>query len=675
MHGALASLAWPPALPQLHQSCARHCRAGRAKRDWELIVIGKKLNKQSPGHGFSDKNAYPIPAHFTTSVVGASESYQSVSPQSPDSQPSDGRVTPLSHLISWSETQSCATEISTEQSSICSWRDDEFDRVNTQRVCQLFADVDELLYEGKLSSRTQALLDECRQWNGQSPHLRILGKQLEAPKHEGFQFFHRMATCTSDGNALAAPPQDSASDSREFCVEGYKVVPTPCVLHSSSSIQNTLSVHHLTSILEEEVYEAEGQIWEFFAYDAKEADEEGVDYRKALAPVRSGVPPVSPHACIRDAVAGEVFDNVWRQVVSVLEAELLHKHWENDLTDAVAHVGASDSNRAACDSSAHILIKSLTGPTSRGSDTRSMSLWPNIIPRQVSQVSSASKNNLNGVMTIQAKPLQQRQHGFSEKTQCDADDRPGPLMLAGKGPAGLMEHSFLSASRGSCALSRRPPSQRRLPKLSADTRPSPGHAVNNSNGILRGTKLSTVTEGMASAPVSAARKQRFPSIRPDALDQEPASGPASRLIPHRGRVPQSRVVSAIHPVSTLPPLQEPTLQLDALPRPNTTHTFRSDTPIKRSFTPMEFACHMRSGRRPVTGERSRIGVTGFSMGISNSTANSFAEGTSPQRRALHPPSTEGEEAEGPLPLGTHHQRKAFSRIPAHGKKKLQAALS
>lgn len=42
---------------------------------------------------------------------------------------------------------------------------------------------------------------------------------------------------------------------------------------------------------------------------------------------KHGLPPVSPHDCIKDAVAAEVFDRVWTDVVELLE-ELIRKHWE-----------------------------------------------------------------------------------------------------------------------------------------------------------------------------------------------------------------------------------------------------------------------------------------------------------------------------------------------------------
>lgn len=57
-------------------------------------------------------------------------------------------------------------------------------------------------------------------------------------------------------------------------------------------------------------------------------DNEGTDHKKTSAITSwDGVPRPSPNACIRDAVADELFDDIWREVVSLLE-ELLRKHWE-----------------------------------------------------------------------------------------------------------------------------------------------------------------------------------------------------------------------------------------------------------------------------------------------------------------------------------------------------------
>lgn len=46
---------------------------------------------------------------------------------------------------------------------------------------------------------------------------------------------------------------------------------------------------------------------------------------------KHGLPPVSPHDCIKDAVAAEVFDYVWINVVEILK-ELIRKNWDITLT-------------------------------------------------------------------------------------------------------------------------------------------------------------------------------------------------------------------------------------------------------------------------------------------------------------------------------------------------------
>lgn len=48
----------------------------------------------------------------------------------------------------------------------------EFDKVNAQKVQQLFWEVEELLFEGKVSAQTQNLLTECNEWARRSLHLR-----------------------------------------------------------------------------------------------------------------------------------------------------------------------------------------------------------------------------------------------------------------------------------------------------------------------------------------------------------------------------------------------------------------------------------------------------------------------------------------------------------------------
>ncbi|KAK6298190.1 hypothetical protein J4Q44_G00312450 [Coregonus suidteri] len=696
--GALPGSSLPLLLHPLHTD---YCRLGDHSRGRGLIVIGIKLVRE--------RSVFSIPSLFTRGSQGGAiasqlrhcASNQSCEPFELSSyQSSCGGVTPERRLTCWSDTQSCATGLSTEQSSLYSWRYDEFDRVNTQRVHQLFSDVDELLYEGRVNSSSSLLLqEECQEWNGHSPHLRILGYQLESPNQEGFQYVHRRVVASGGrGSAVLHPCVDKREDSGELYVEGHGLSPTPCTLQGATPPSHSLCDH--SSLIQEEVYEAEGRMEEFLAYDAKDTEDEWVGQRGAWgsagagAAGRSGVPPVSPHACIRDAVADEAFDDVWREVVNSL-GELLHKHWQRQITGGAGHRGALEALGGVLgDPSPHINSTCQRVPLSRGSNTHSMLLWSNCCPStQASQVlSSAFKINLNGVMTIQAKPLQQRQHGFAEKSHYDLEDRPR------RAPA-----PTVSPSRRACSTSshRAPapapgpgpaPAHRGLPlpRLRICSRPSSTFTSTSSRGrakscliprhtvprhqVIRGTRLTTVTEGQPSPILSSLQNQRLlPLLHADQSELEPSVSTAAPM-QLRGRILQGH---ATVPISILPPLREPTPLLESLSRPNTTHTLRSDTPMKRSFTPMDFTCHMKTGKGPHSGDCALIGVTGFGVGITCSTSSGFSESTMTTRRRQRPPSSsvEGESGTRSLLLGVPHQRKVFGRFPGHVKKRLQVVLS
>ncbi|CDQ76615.1 unnamed protein product [Oncorhynchus mykiss] len=530
--------------------------------------------------------------------------------------------------------------------SVCLlWCVQEFDRVNTQHVRQLFSDVDELLYEGRVNSSSLGLQEECQEWNGHSPHLRILGNQLESPNQEGFQYIHRrMEASGGRGGTVLPPCVDKRENSGELCVEGHGLSPTPCTLQGATPLSHSLCDH--SSLLQEEVYEAEGRMEEFLAYDAKDTEDEWVSQRGVSGSVgaagRSGVPPVSPHTCIRDAVADEAFDDMWREVVNSL-GELLHKHWQRQITGGAGHRGVLEALGGVLgDPSPHINSKCQRVPLSRGSNTRSMLLWSNCCPS--TQVSSTFEMNLNGVMTIQAKPLQQRQHGFAEKRACSTPSHRAP------GPAqrGLPLPRLHICSRPS-STSRSTSSRGR-----ARSCLSPRHTVPR-HQVIRGTRLTTVTEG------------------------QPWKPPCVLLYPCRYQL-RGRILQGGHttvPISILPPLREPTLLLESLSRPNTTHTLRSDTPMKRLFTPMDFTCHMKTGKGPHPGDCAPIGVTGFGVGITCSGSSGFSESTMTTMRRQRPlsSSAEGESGTEPLLLGVPHQRKVFGRFPGHVKKRLQVVLS
>lgn len=99
--------------------------------------------------------------------------------------------------------------------------------------------------------------------------------------------------------------------------------------------------------------------------------------------------------------------------------------------------------------------------------------------------------------------------------------------------------------------------------------------------------------------------------------------------------------------------------------------------MKRLFTPMDFTCHMKTGKGPHPGDCAPIGVTGFGVGITCSGSSGFSESTMTTMRRQRPlsSSAEGESGTEPLLLGVPHQRKVFGRFPGHVKKRLQVVLS
>ncbi|EMP32221.1 hypothetical protein UY3_10630 [Chelonia mydas] len=157
----------------------------------------------------------------------------------------------------------------------------------------------------------------------------------------------------------------------------------------------------------------------------------------------------------------------------------------------------------------------------------------------------------------------------------------------------ITDNSILSSSRVLLASSRKMPTHRRLPSLTSDPLCSKTPNV-YSDEVLRGTKLYTGLDRLSSPLVHTARN-KLPPINTETVEQY-LSVPGSRQGFHRGRYPHSRVSSAVPDSTEQRPLRERTVIIDQFSRPNTTNTFRSDTPHKRSLTPMDFANHTWTGQ-------------------------------------------------------------------------------
>ncbi|NWY61889.1 F149A protein, partial [Chionis minor] len=529
---------------------------------------------------------------------------------------SSGCTTPTELNNSWSGINSYTTGLSTERSSAYSWRDDEFDKANTQRVNQLFWEIDEMLFEGKVTSQSQSLQAECADWVEQFPHLRVLGKQLLLPQDEGFQHFQsRRVTCV-DTKCLPGLCE-CTSNIKELCISGSKLIPTASPKHKSleaSSTRISGSDSSLYSFLEEEIYDVDGKIEEYLAFDDKELDDGSWEQKKMrLAEKRSkrGIPPVSPNACIKDAVASEVFDHIWSNVMGILE-ELIKKNWETTITEGDKQV---EKLKAVTTKLPHLPVVCITAdagsiPLSRGSEARSVSFVSSQVKIAFCQVvhrfSSNFCSDLNGVMTIQAKPLQQRHIATLEKIQNEQEDKqqsigssaPNSVHTRLGRTAG---NSVLSSSRVLLASSRKLPSHRRLPSLTSDQLSSKAPNLYNDE-ILRGTKLVASSDRLSSARAPTTRN-KLPPINSEAVEQY-LSVPRLQQSSRRGRYAHSRVSSAVPGTTEQRPVRERTVIINQFSRPNTTHTFRTDMPQKRSLTPMDFANHRGTGQGFLIGGQS-----------------------------------------------------------------------
>ncbi|XP_064173052.1 protein FAM149B1 isoform X1 [Anguilla rostrata] len=546
---------------------------------------------------------------------------------------------------SWSGINSyTGTGVSTERSSVFSWGYDEFDKAASRQVQQMFEEIEEELYEGRGGGQLRGLQEECQQWASRFPHLRILGSQLVCPTDEGFQWF----ATTSKGAATSAPAKDGKDrTSAELSVQGQKAVMSKPCLEGDQRPGSPRG-----SGLEEppRVIEAEGLMEEYLAFDCRDLDEEWEGTQVGRR--RRCLPPVSPYRCRQQAVLDLLFDDVWCELIGWME-ELVRRHWEGCVSD--------EEKNAAALSPAHpdphnpfLLLSTLPAVLPRLGHTRAPLLTSSLQPQSAKSWGSKHKSrrkskkqrkpstssrvpvggavthhNLNDLIVIHGIPLQQRNLGVLDKTQ-DTEERgshrPGSSMApsARPRPRRTLEQSSSSLSRPPQSARRRNPPPRTLLPLVPS--PAQSSTAGSMDEVIRGTRLPTASDRLASPLIPLSRNTLLPPI--GAGDMEP---PHTGLHPRpvqRQRGTSSRAHSAVtEEAGSLLPRDRLHL-LDIFSRPNTTHTFRSDTPYRRSFTVLDNIAQGRPGRASVGTDSLGIGVTGISLGIcSSSFLDSFTHHT------------------------------------------------
>lgn len=513
---------------------------------------------------------------------------------------------------SWSGIHSyTGTGISTERSSVFSWGYDEFDKAASRQVQQMFEEIDELLYERKCETPLKGLQDECEEWASRFPHLRILGTQLVCPTDEGFQWYATSAPVPmSSGSG-----QSKEKTANELCVQGRRAVlcrPSVEVTHPSA----TPSSNHGDEM--PRVIEAEGLIEEYLAFDCRDLDEEWE--REYVNRRRHCLPPVSPYRCRREAVLDLLFDDVWRELIGWME-ELVRRHWEGFVSDDEKNAVAL-SPACADSQNPFVLLSTTSTVLPPLSQTRTQQLTANM-QAQTNRVpvgAAVTHHNLNDLIIIHGIPLQQRNLGTLDRISQDSEEklshRPGSSAIPNNKPRPRcpLEQSTSSLTRPPQSARRRnPPPRTLMPLTSSVAQPI---TTGSMEEVVRGTRLTTASDRLTSPPMPLSRNTLLPPIGTG--DPEHShSGQHSRLMQkHRGS--SSRAHSAVtdEGVSLLP--RDKLHLLDVFSRPNTTHTFRSDTPYRRSFTGIDSIGQGRPGRASVGIDSLGIGVTGISLGISSS---------------------------------------------------------
>lgn len=536
-----------------------------------------------------------------------------------------------------------------------SWGYDEFDKAASRQVQQMFEEIDKELYEGRGSGGgiLQGLQDECQQWATRFPHLRIVGSQLVCPSDEGFRWFatggkssSAISQSTGTGGSVKVPDKDRGSS--ELNVQGRRAgLSQP----SSAELDGRPGSCSGSGQEKPTVIEAEGLMEEYLAFDSRDLDDECEQDCSESARRPRCFPPVSPYRCRRQAVLDLLFDDVWQQLVGWMK-ELVQRHWEC-CTSIDEKISGSLSPLLPESHNPFMLLSMLPSMLPRVGQSRVPPI-PAGLQHQAGRVpvgAAATQNSLNDLMVIQSISLQQRNLSVLERNQEPEERpslRPGSNVLPSSKPRPrrTLDQSSSSLPRAAQSARRRnPPSRTLLPLVPSLSQASAAGSIEE---VIRGTRLPTASDRLTSPLLPLSRNTLLPPI--SAGDPEASHSGEHLRLAQRYKGPSSRAHSAINDEGGVTVSRDRHHLLDIFSRPNTTHTYRSDTPYRRSFTVLDNIGQGRTGRASVATDSLGIGVTGVSLGISSSSfLDSFSHhplGHLPIKDEEEP----GAEAAVPAPL-------------------------
>ncbi|XP_022090530.1 protein FAM149B1-like isoform X2 [Acanthaster planci] len=632
-----------------------HIMAGKKTRNRNILSLDRMeirgISSRSDNYPSLERPDDLIPMHYLNSVNEAINSYvtpcgSGMSSPSDDERPS---------FLLMSNSGGLTSGNSTERSSLFSWADDEFDKQASKTVQRMFQEIDDMLFEGQKNATTSVQLEnECKEWNSRFPHLRILGQQLITPCDLGYQFVSRTAQRPTTAEELVdigenEYPSDSSQDPQGLCIVGTCLRPLDPVATMGSSRDET--VRQQLADMEEEILESDGVIEEYFAYDRlKPWEEDSHEQKRYHAPRRTGFPPLTPNACVQNSIYSQCFDVMWTEVVGWMRL-LLTRHWElqseikkfsnpEDVTSSVSVLHpvqpSFDLSYSPYPFGSHLGRGLLDGPSNKLAPMGSGRL--NTAPSLNSSL--VDRQNLTGVMTISSKALHNRPN--------DKDTRAPSVLGEELQTLPLQIGIHVNRPGSSANRSNRPTSVKTTDNYNyrltsargrGRLRPIDRAKTPNMEGIITGKRLTTASDRLGSPPHPGvatsppyhwSRNTALPPIETVQEMQTKQDGHGNENKPSNNSSSRSsakfRISSAAADDRGLR-LKDRSATFISESRPNTTHTFRSDTPFgvlnRRSSTPQSFSLFKSTAAAPpaVGNPGIMTGITGISIGIPGSSTH------------------------------------------------------
>ncbi|XP_048578272.1 protein FAM149B1 isoform X2 [Nematostella vectensis] len=633
-------------------------------------------------HPLPERPEESVPLSYLETVREAINSYRT-SDTSGRSSPTTDHTNSLNNSLWASNSWSTNTGNLTGRSSVYSWgNDDEFDRQASATVQRMFDEINNMLFEGKGFNGSSQLLLECQEWCTKFPHLRICGVQSVHPQDEGTQYVPlppddpRVYNYRPQTSVLEDMEDISMLDTQGLLVEGFHLDPSPITQNDRFVIDS--DGENLYADLEEEVIDEDGEFEEFFAYDCPALDEEMVTFKSKHRRRRNrrlGLPPVTPNACAKEMLTSQMFDLIWgemvlwlRSLLSIYSQKLLRDKLPHYLPDAVRQ-----QERA---------VDSPLRPISRDVSSRISHFPSQLRLRTATGLNPPlDMKGLKDVMMIKSLALQHR--APSAATFHTLESREGTPYIQARPGSSSTVASRISKFGGKMsehvlyrlqsARTKRNPTSQRLVPLDRERPRTPNPQEDVKSEIVRGTKLFTGNDRLSSPPHPlnasspqpwGARNGTLPPLDrtvtyaesispiPSGASSNPARSSAKAKVHFNVRASSAATDDSRRSLrEKVPSFSEA--------RPNTTHSFRTDTPgtNRRLSTPM--SNHNRgvlSSRQPLD----LGGITGVSMSITAGHPSNEHAPTQSQHgdgRNASPVSDDADEMDGFFGHPSHPQRR------------------